>query len=246
MKKKMIAAFAAGISLLSASAAHAASLNTAATVTGSANSAVDTAITGTASTGVQAGTSANAGTNANVNTNTDTNVNGGMQGDQGANASTDAHMNAGDDTSMSADAMSAADTSDPNFSVSTATTDGMDLTYIQPTKYFGFIPGHIRTKVHVDGNGQVTVSYPWYSFLATTADTTALKTELQSKIQTAFDQSATTTTNANVNANAHAQMMAHSLGELGAQTRVRLIHAIHSVLSGSASASTTSSANASI
>lgn len=55
--------------------------------------------------------------------------------------------------------------SDENFKSIDMSDDGMDIEYRRPARLFGLFPTSMNVRVHVDGNGDVSVRYPWYSFL---------------------------------------------------------------------------------
>ena len=60
----------------------------------------------------------------------------------------------------------------------------VNVQYDAPSKLFGFIPMNVPANVEVSGNGNVNVSYPWYSFLFATN-----KAQLQNKIAEAVASS---------------------------------------------------------
>ena len=71
---------------------------------------------------------------------------------------------------------------DPDFDLATmrveSAEDHVALTAKQSVKLFGFIPVTVKITTNVDANGDVTISYPWWAFLAVTN-----KAKLESKIE---------------------------------------------------------------
>ncbi|HRH55693.1 MAG TPA: hypothetical protein PK609_02400 [Candidatus Paceibacterota bacterium] len=57
--------------------------------------------------------------------------------------------------------------------------DSFELHYNLAARFLGFIPGSVTAKVAVDGEGQVSVKYPWYAFLMATDESRA---ELEARI----------------------------------------------------------------
>jgi hypothetical protein len=67
---------------------------------------------------------------------------------------------------------------DNNISTVSASSNHVAVTYKQAAKLFGFIPVKVDTTATVNADGSVSISYPWYVFLASTS-----KADLQSKIE---------------------------------------------------------------
>lgn len=57
---------------------------------------------------------------------------------------------------------------------------GMQVTYRKNARLFGVIPSGMNVSIRVDGDGEVSVDYPWYSFLYATEET---RDELASRIE---------------------------------------------------------------
>lgn len=64
------------------------------------------------------------------------------------------------------------------------TENRMELTYKRDGRLLWIIPVQMKTDVAVDASGDVSVSYPWYSFLVSTSETqTALEARLDNEIR---------------------------------------------------------------
>lgn len=256
MQKGLIA-LAAGISLLGAGTAHAVTLNSTGAVSGVVNTtkgntssgstsvkANTTTTTTTTSTTTSTGSSSNGTSNAGVDVNADATaaLNSSLGSflvthERGfANSSDNSSTNA--DITSEGQVHSAADfksyvsqmvQGDANFESTNVDSNGLDMKYSQSARFLGFIPGHLKTLVHVDDSGKVSVQYPWYSFLASSNDRRALETALQAKIDAAFT--------------ANASSSAHSLTHLSASVWAHLISSVRDILSGSVSAETDTNAS---
>ncbi|MES2930490.1 MAG: hypothetical protein V4665_01770 [Patescibacteria group bacterium] len=71
---------------------------------------------------------------------------------------------------------------DENMEKAGINQNGMDLSYIQPARFLGFIPSRIPVDIHIGADGTVDTDYPWYSFLMDTN-----KDELEAAIKTQVD-----------------------------------------------------------
>ena len=73
------------------------------------------------------------------------------------------------------------------------TSDRLSFRFKEDAKLFGFIPHKVTSRVEVSGDGAVTVTRPWYSFLASglSTDTTA---SIEARVRTALGESSGTMT----------------------------------------------------
>ncbi|MDB5266242.1 MAG: hypothetical protein JWN89_57 [Parcubacteria group bacterium] len=82
--------------------------------------------------------------------------------------------------------MAASLTNDEDLQGMTFTNNAVEVSYKAPGKFLALIPMYLTTTARVDASGDVSVRYPWYSFLVkndTNTDlATSIKTEIQSMI----------------------------------------------------------------
>jgi hypothetical protein len=220
-----------------------ATINTGANVSGSANT-----------TDVNVGVSGNANSNGGSSA-SDTSGSSGSS-DVSANSNTDlsaplivtradVDSNAVTASSATADSVRTKDDlsgyvaaqmkSDANVSSVDTASDHVALTYKEPAKLFGFIPVTIDTTATADASGNVTISYPWWAYLATKDNA-----DVQAKVQDGVN--ATLGTNASATANANAQASA----QLTAAQQAKLIASIKEALASGANASANASASGSV
>jgi hypothetical protein len=76
--------------------------------------------------------------------------------------------------------------SDENLSSVDTSSQQVAVTYKGGAKLFGFIPVSLDTTATTDDSGKVTVSYPWWAFMASTADKSKLQGDLQANVTTAL------------------------------------------------------------
>jgi len=69
---------------------------------------------------------------------------------------------------------------DDKFSGVLVDDNGMEMTYRRDARFLGFIPSGMNVRVHVDGNGDVAVRYPWYSFLMSSSES---RVDLEARIK---------------------------------------------------------------
>lgn len=112
-------------------------------------------------------------------------------------------------------------------SVNVNTDGSMDIGYSQPAKFLGMFNASLTSDVHVDANGTVTVSTPWYGFLYA-ADTTPV----QSSVAAAVQQSG---------AQLGAQASASTQAEF--QDKAMLVNAITAAIQAEAQASASGTAS---
>jgi len=72
--------------------------------------------------------------------------------------------------------------SDPQFERAVYSDSAVTVWYTQPSKMLGFIPVDMSVKATSDGMGNVTVSYPWYSFMASSMNKTELEASLSKQM----------------------------------------------------------------
>lgn len=114
---------------------------------------------------------------------------------------------------------------DENVSDVELTDTAVSLGYKQRARLFGFIPIFVRATATVKANGETTVRYPWYAFLAT-------------KDSASVTASVKIATSATVAANAEAS------AKLSAAMQARLLEQIHAVMQSNLKASLMAEANA--
>lgn len=110
-------------------------------------------------------------------------------------------------------------------SVDTA-SDHVAVTYQEPAKFLGIFPITVDTTATTDASGNVSVSQPWWAFLATTNNA-----QLQANVQS----SVSSIIGASGSANA----------QLSASQQARLVSAIKTVLAAAANANASASASGS-
>lgn len=124
---------------------------------------------------------------------------------------------------------------DKNISSVEVASDGVEVTYKQHAKLFGFIPVTVDATAEVDADGKVEVSYPWYSFLMVTN-----KSDLETRIQNRVDADANLSTSADASANAEAA------AQLGADAQARIVAAVKAAMQAEFNASINASANGTV
>lgn len=98
------------------------------------------------------------------------------------------------------------------------------VTYKLSAKVLGIFPADVPATATVASDGSVDISYPWYAFLFSTADTSQLKAQIQAR--------------------AAVDLGAHASAGLSAQQQAKLIGDISSVMHSAANASAAGDANA--
>ncbi len=186
----------------------------------------------------------NANGNANVNANTNTNANDNANADSNnsVNANTNATLNANSNSMVANistdDDLKVYTTSlkneDKNVSKVEVADNQILLAYRQPAKFLGFIPSNVTAKVMVDAQGNISVNYPWYTFLSVKNDE-KLKADLQMQVAAvlgngrgADDTAVGTTTIA--------------FSDLSVRSRAKIIQALHTALKSNVSAEVKSEA----
>lgn len=188
--------------------------STSANVSGSASANsqnTSAANQGTNTSGVAAtNASASVGTNSVISlTRSDLSAQAGTQ----ASVTTATAVRSNDDLSAYANSVIK---TDANVSGVTLSSAAVSVTYQEPAKFLGFIPVMLDTTVTVDGNGNTTVSHPWYAVFDS-ADSAGLQSEV----------SAATNTTVSANANA----------SFSAATQAQLLAEIHEAMKSSFDAS---------
>jgi|SRR5665213_518026 len=115
---------------------------------------------------------------------------------------------------------------DANLAAVDTASDHVAVTYPEQAKLFGFIPVTINTTATTDAGGNVSITQPWWSFLAA-ADQTALQASVQSSVSGVLG--------ANASANA----------QLTASQQARLVAAIKSAMAATAATNVTANASTS-
>ena len=147
--------------------------------------------------------------------------------------------------------------SDQDLSAVDTASDHVAVTYMEPVKLFGFIPANANTTATVDENGNVTISYPWWAFLAT-KDNADLQTQVQSNVAVAMkdhmnamndeanNANVSGSANANVTANVNAaeSASAMAMAQLSAADQAQLIASIQAAMKAAASANASANASA--
>jgi hypothetical protein len=116
--------------------------------------------------------------------------------------------------------------SDANLSAVDTASDHVAVTYPERAQLFGFIPVTVDTTATTDASGNVSVTQPWWSFLAA-SDQSALQTSVQSSVSGVLGASAS----ANMS--------------LTASQQAELVAAMKSAMAAAANASASASTSAS-
>ena len=82
---------------------------------------------------------------------------------------------------------------DVNLSTVDTASDHVAVTYPEPAELFGFVPVTVETTATTDANGNVSVTQPWWSFLAAT-DNANLQSSVQASVQGVLGASASSNT----------------------------------------------------
>ncbi len=72
--------------------------------------------------------------------------------------------------------------SDDNIQNVQMSSSSVIMNYKQPGRFLGFIPVTVSTQAQVNQDGSVSISHPWYDFLAMTNDS-AIRTSIQAQLQ---------------------------------------------------------------
>ncbi len=109
--------------------------------------------------------------------------------------------------------------------VSAVQSDNAHVTvwYKVPTHFLGFIRTDVNAQATTDANGNVSVHYPWYTFLSTKDSSANLKANLQAQVSGS----------------------ASANGTLSAHDQAMLIDKMHTAFMNSTAASTSATANGS-
>lgn len=108
--------------------------------------------------------------------------------------------------------------SDRNVEKVEMTDNRILLAYRMPAKFLGFIPVTVMTNVQVDAQGNVSVNYPWYTFLSV-KDDEKLKADLELQVKEAIGSDVGTSATTTV-----------AFSELSSRSRAKIIQAIHASL----------------
>ncbi len=123
---------------------------------------------------------------------------------------------------------------------------GMSVTYRKDARLLGFIPSGMNVTVNVTGSGDVSVSYPWYSFLYVSGET---REELETRIESELarlntDASASAVAMANADGDsidASGSASANASASYDSQRWARVIERIQAALSAEAEATASAS-----
>ena len=131
-------------------------------------------------------------------------------------------------------------------SVNTSATS-VAIVYKQPAHLFGFIPVTVDVMTTVDGGGQVSVDYPWYSFLLST-NKDMLRVTLQDRVDTIINgdvSGGTTSTavNGSASTNVVANAIVHASGTFSSNEQARIIAEMRAVLQSELNASLNANAS---
>ncbi|MDB5238100.1 MAG: hypothetical protein JWM46_370 [Candidatus Kaiserbacteria bacterium] len=244
------------------------SVTTSVGVTGSGSSNTGSNTSGTAGVGVSGngsvtgsngtGTSGNSSISGNVHTSADAQANAGT-GDALMITRADIDSNAVESSSWgtsrpASDVQSSADLkayvasqmkSDSNLSAVEANSSDVAVTYKQRGRFLGFIPVTVKATAMVDQNGQVSLKYPWYTFLTAT-DRADLQAKLQASVDAMTKTSATTAGGSGTtpNANATANANANASFKLTADTQARIVAEMRRIMNEELNGSTSANAQA--
>lgn len=129
---------------------------------------------------------------------------------------------------------------DENLAKVETSSNTVSVTYQEPARFLGFIPLSLKATATVDAQGDVSISYPWYSFLYAKADAD-LEAQLESRLSSVFAGSASAAggtqlagsagasgTDADLAADVGADMLASS--EFSAETQARIIAEVRAAM----------------
>lgn len=120
---------------------------------------------------------------------------------------------------------------DKNVEKVSATKSEVSIWYKQPAKFLGFIDSHITSEARVDAEGEVEVSYPWYSFFfsSDTKASASVESDIEARVRGIV---------------ASSKSEASATAELSAETQAQVLSQIHAVMQAEASISADASASA--
>ena len=195
------------------------------------------ALNATVQTSANTNSQTNVGANTNVSATVSPSASAGsaMSQDATVQNSTDATMPAPtnisttDDLNLYTKSLQENDRDISNIDVN---NDHVIVAYREPAKFLGFIPVSVTANAQVDAEGNVTLHYPWYTFLSSKNDE-QLKADLQTRVAEVMG--------------AQGGMNAGMTASSSPQSRAELIQALHTALKGgaeaNAQANTTATAN---
>ncbi len=198
----------------------------------------------------QASTSSSADQKGIINADTRVDVNGSTKADakldakmQSSSSDDDVMVSNSANVSTDADARAYANEimkNDNKIVDATVNDDTVTLSYRAPAKFLGFLPITMTVTAEADQSGNVTVSYPWYSFLVK-SNGAALHASAEAKAHAAaqsaiFRETATTTT---------ASSTASTTVSVSMNARIKalLIDALHAAFKAQVQSETNANAN---
>ncbi|MDB5264684.1 MAG: Cell wall surface anchor family protein [Parcubacteria group bacterium] len=85
-------------------------------------------------------------------------------------------------------------------SVGVGEDNSVDMDYKTEGRFLGFIPMLMHAKTHVNADGTVSISYPWYRFLVSMSNDDELRADIEARVAAWKDQMASTTVSASAQA----------------------------------------------
>lgn len=144
---------------------------------------------------------------------------------------------------------------DENIERVQVSTTNVAVTYKQQARLLGFIPTTIKATAMVEGDGDVSVSYPWYGFLYATTDNSAdVEAKVKARVDAMLRASGNASGDASLNSggdvratgNAQASVAteANATAELATEMRARLVAEIRAALEEAYNADVSANASA--
>ena len=202
--------------------------------------------------GIDAGATAETESDANVNGNSSAALNADdstsiiITADKVLSGSIQTGINSAASVKSRADLSSYVATqikNDSNISRVETSPNSVAVSYKQKAKLFGFLPITVNAKAVADANGNVTVRYPWYAFLAST-NRAELEGKLESRVSSVIGARASADNAPDASANADVSAEAEAATEFTAETQARIMEEIRAVMASELAASAEANANA--
>lgn len=129
-------------------------------------------------------------------------------------------------------------------SAAVTSSQNISLTYQEPATLFNLITVNVPITVSVDAKGTTKVSYPWYSFLLATNQTSlAIRVQAVVAREFAAQHTSTTTTTGGLTSGAMDESIDSSTDTFSAGTQARLTASLNAVLQDQANIDTSVTAS---
>lgn len=136
--------------------------------------------------------------------------------------------------------------SDDNLEKVKVSSDNVAVTYKQHARFLGFLPTTLKATAMVESDGNVSVSYPWYSFLyAKTSNVDDVETNLKARVNAAFSAEGDER-GATVSGNTQAEVSAEARSEARARLVAEIRAALEEANNVDVSAEASTTANGSV